>query len=125
MSHTQENQTRGHVVIGCMIIQEILLFLASFCNSSSFKTPCIFSKCIHMYAFGEDAGGFEAHASTSYNRNQSLDNITTMKAARDILLSLSPNTFKISLSSCYNYTDNYRKGSRRYSYSMKAPAVIS
>ena len=36
-----------------------------------------------------------------------------MKAARDIILSLAPSSFKISLSSCYNYTENYRKGSRQ------------
>ena len=37
----------------------------------------------------------------------------SMKAAREILLSLAPSSFKISLSTCYNYTENYRKNSRQ------------
>ena len=34
-----------------------------------------------------------------------------MREARKLLLSLAPQTFSISLSSCYNYTENYRQGS--------------
>jgi len=34
-----------------------------------------------------------------------------MKKAREILLSLSPQAFQTSLSSCYNYPENYRNGS--------------
>ena len=34
-----------------------------------------------------------------------------MKRAREILLSLAPQGFNICLSSCYNYTNNYRRGS--------------
>ena len=36
-----------------------------------------------------------------------------MKRAREILHSVAPENFKISLSSCYNYTKNYQKGSRQ------------
>ena len=35
----------------------------------------------------------------------------TMKRAREVILSLAPDNFHISLSSCYNYTQNYRSGS--------------
>ena len=41
------------------------------------------------------------------------DNVISMKEAREVILLLSPERFKISLSSCYNYTQNYRKGSRQ------------
>ena len=41
---------------------------------------------------------------------KSADNVTTMKKAREII-SLAPPNFSISLSACYNYTDNYRSGS--------------
>ena len=34
---------------------------------------------------------------------RAMDNVTTMKAARDIILSLGPSSFKISLGFCYNY----------------------
>ena len=72
-----------------------------------------------LYAFGEydvkeDGGGVEAHPRlTTGTLYRAVDNVTTMKAARDIILSLAPSSFKISLSSCYNYTENYRKGSRQ------------
>ena len=72
-----------------------------------------------LYAFGEynikqDGGGVEAHPRlTTGTLYRAVDNATTMKAARDILLSLAPSSFKISLSSCYNYTENYREGSRQ------------
>ena len=35
----------------------------------------------------------------------------TMRTAREVLLSLAPENFRISLSSCFNYTQNYRQGS--------------
>lgn len=38
------------------------------------------------------------------------DNYATMKSARKLLLSLASDSFSISLSSCYNYTMNYRVG---------------
>jgi hypothetical protein len=70
------------------------------------------------YAFGErdirteGGGGLESHprltAGTLY---RGADNATTMKQARELILSLAPAAFNISLSSCYNYTENYRKGS--------------
>ena len=41
---------------------------------------------------------------------RSKSNTLTMKHAREALLSLSPNGFSISLSSCYNYTQNYKAG---------------
>lgn len=34
-----------------------------------------------------------------------------MKTARNVLLSLAPEGFRISLSCCYNYAENYRQGS--------------
>ena len=74
---------------------------------------------ILLYAFGdynikEDGGGVEAHPRlTTGTLYRAADNVTNMKAAREILLSLAPSSFKISLSSCYNYTENYRKGSRQ------------
>ncbi len=69
------------------------------------------------YAFGEldledGGGGLQAHprliTGTLY---RSSDSITTMRKARELLLSLAPQGFKISLSTCYNYTENYRQGS--------------
>ena len=69
------------------------------------------------YAFGEhdikeSGGGLESHPQlTTGTLYRSSDSATTMKKAREILLSLSPQAFQISLSSCYNYTENYRKGS--------------
>ena len=61
------------------------------------------------YAFGEcdlqhGGGGLEAHprliTGTLY---KAADNVTTMKQAREILLSMAPPSFSIALSSCYNY----------------------
>ena len=72
-----------------------------------------------LHAFGEydvkeDGGGVEPHPRlTTGTLYRVVDNVTTMKAARDIILSVAPSSFKISLSSCYNYTENYRKGSRQ------------
>ena len=70
------------------------------------------------YAFGKldvnegGGGGLESHPRlTTGTLYRSVDNVTTMKRAREILLSLAPEGFKISLSCCYNYTNNYRRGS--------------
>ena len=69
------------------------------------------------YAFGEHdvqrgGGGLEAHPRlTTGTMYKACDSITTMKDAREMLLSLAPRGFTISLSSCYNYTENYREGS--------------
>ena len=40
------------------------------------------------------------------------DNVTNMTDARLALRSLAPENFSISLSTCYNYTQNFRKGTR-------------
>ena len=69
-----------------------------------------------LYAFGEidtvAGGGLEAHPrlinGTLYRSSCST---MTMKRAREILLSLAPDDFTISLSACYNYTENFRAGS--------------
>ena len=38
------------------------------------------------------------------------DSKTKMKDAREAILALAPDDFTISLSSCFNYTQNFRKG---------------
>lgn len=64
------------------------------------------------YDVHEGGGGLEAHPRlTTGTLYRASDAATIMKTAREILLSLAPQNFKISLSSCYNYTENYRKGS--------------
>ena len=82
-------------------------------------------KCTHFpelatvlaYAFGDydveqGGGGLEAHPRlTCGTLYQTSDSVTTMKRAREILLSVAPNGFSISLSTCYNYTENYRERS--------------
>ena len=72
------------------------------------------------YAFGEHdmkecgGGGLEAHPRlTTGTLYRASDNVTTMKRAREILLSLAPEGFTISLSSCFNYTENFRQNSRQ------------
>lgn len=59
--------------------------------------------------FGER--GLESHPrlseSTLYRANC---NILSMKKAREILLTLSPPEFSISLSTCFNYTQNFKAG---------------
>ena len=69
-----------------------------------------------MYAFGEidahDRGGLEAHPRlTNGTLYRSSGSAMIMKTAREILLSLAPKGFTISLSACYNYTENFRAGS--------------
>ena len=65
------------------------------------------------YAFGEydvneGGGGLEAHPHlTTGTLYQTTDSVTTMKRAQEILLSLAPAGFNISLSTCFNYTENY------------------
>ena len=65
------------------------------------------------YAFGkmdilDGGGGLESHprlmTGTLYRAS---DSATTMKRAREILLAHAPKDFRISLSCCYNYTENY------------------
>ena len=74
--------------------------------------------CILEYAFGErdikeqGGGGMESHPrlmdGVLYRAH---DSKTTMAKAREVLLALSPPEFQISLSCCYNYTENYRAAS--------------
>lgn len=40
---------------------------------------------------------------------RTMENNTDMKRARELVLALSNLDFKISLSCCYNYTQNYKK----------------
>ena len=69
------------------------------------------------YAFGyhdthaNSGGGTECHPRlTDGIMYRTADNRTT-KSARKLLVSLAPEGYSISLSSCYNYTMNYRVGS--------------
>ena len=70
-----------------------------------------------MYVFGEydvNEGGGELQTHpclTIGTLYQTTDSVTTMKGAREILLSLAPAGFSISLSTCFNYTKNYRERS--------------
>lgn len=86
------------------------------------------------YAFGEmdtqkGGGGLEAHPRlTTGTLYRGVDNVTTMKQAREILLSMAPEGFNISLSACYNYTENYRQGSaqaKRHHSGREVNALIS
>lgn len=71
------------------------------------------------YAFGEgdrlhrSGGGLEAHPklldTTLY---KALDNATTMKQAKEFISAVNPD-LKISLSTLYNYTMNYKKGTHQ------------
>ena len=71
------------------------------------------------YAFGEidlqrGGGGLQSHPRlTTGTLYKSTGNATTMKEAREILLCLAPESFSIILKSCYNYTENYREGTRQ------------
>ena len=66
---------------------------------------------ILAYAFGETDGGIQAHPRlTTGTLYRCTDNAMTMKQAREILLAVAPKGFSISLSSCFNYTENFRKG---------------
>lgn len=63
------------------------------------------------YAFGE-LDGLEAHPRlTTGTVYRDSDNTMTMQRAREVLLSTAPAGFTISLSSCFNYTQNFLKGS--------------
>ena len=60
-----------------------------------------------------DAGGMEAHprlTTTTLFRHE--QNNLFMWQAREKIIMHAPDHFKISLSSCYNYTMNYRENSR-------------
>ncbi|CAC5400242.1 unnamed protein product [Mytilus coruscus] len=69
------------------------------------------------YEFGEGdteqrgGGGMEAHSRlTNTIKYKSATNRTRMSDARETVLAAGPPDFNISLSTCYNYTQNYRKG---------------
>lgn len=72
------------------------------------------------YKFGEgdrnkrSGGGLESHPKLTNNiLYRAADNLTNMRDAHLALLSLAPENFAISLSTCYNYTQNFRKGTRQ------------
>ena len=58
----------------------------------------------------EGSGGVQSHPrlidDTLYRTS---DNITNMKRARELVTAMSNPDFNISLSCCYNYTQNYKK----------------
>ena len=59
-------------------------------------------------------GGLESHSRlTCDTLFRSSDNALNMPAARKILLEAAPPGFRISLSSCYNYTESYQINSRQ------------
>ena len=69
------------------------------------------------FAFGEGdrvdraGGGLESHPRlTDTVLYRAADNNTVMRQARETVLALAPEGFNISLSSCFNYTQNYREG---------------
>jgi len=69
------------------------------------------------FAFGESdrvdrAGrGLESHPRlTDTVLYRATDSNTIMKQARETILALAPEGFSISLSTCFNYTQNYREG---------------
>ncbi len=89
-----------------------------------------------QYAFGErdirenSGGGLESHPRLIDGvLYRSCDNATNMKLAREVLLSMAPENFSISLSACYSYTENYRVGSaqakRHHSHRPGVNANIS
>ena len=71
------------------------------------------------YKFGEGdrikrgGGGLESHPKLTNNiLYRAADNVINMADARLALLSLAPENLSISLSTCYNYTQNFRKGTQ-------------
>ena len=63
-------------------------------------------------AENKGGGGLESHPRLiTETRYRSLDNLTFMRQAREIILQCAPPNFTVSLSSCYNYTENYRQNS--------------
>ena len=72
------------------------------------------------FAFGEHdyremgGGGLESHPRlTNGVLYRTHDNKTNMIEARQLILALSPPDFQISISSCYNYTQNYKERSHQ------------
>jgi hypothetical protein len=72
---------------------------------------------IMEFAFGESdrieraGGGLESHPRlTDTVLYRAADNNTIMKDARETILALAPKEFNICLSSCFNYTQNFKEG---------------
>ena len=64
------------------------------------------------YDVKDGGGGVEAHPRmTTGMLYRAVDRV--LQLWRDIILFLAPSSFKISLSYCFNYTEDYRKGSRK------------
>ena len=87
------------------------------------------------FAFGDrdrlqrSGGGLEAH-SKLYNETmyKASDNTTVMREALDLVRSLGPEDFKISLSCLYTYTMNYKQGTaqaKRHHHGTDVNAKIS
>ena len=86
------------------------------------------------YEFGGDhrehgGGGRESHSKL---RNKLLyrasDSKTKMKDAREAILALAPDDFTISLSTCFNYTENFGRGTlgaRRHHKGWAVNACLS
>lgn len=69
------------------------------------------------FAFGEGdrvdraGGGLESHPRlTDTVLYRAADSNTIMRHTRETILALAPEGFKISLFTCFNYTQNYREG---------------
>ena len=73
--------------------------------------------------------GLEAHPRlTDDILYKSKGNTLTMRKAKEIILDLAPDSFTISLSSLYNYTQNYKVGTfqaKRHHHGMGVNACIS
>ncbi|KAL9976902.1 hypothetical protein ACROYT_G014243 [Oculina patagonica] len=74
-------------------------------------------------------GGLESHSKLQKELlYRAADNKTKMKDARESILALAPEDFKISLSTCFNYTQNYRKGTlkaKRHHEGLGVNACVS
>ena len=87
------------------------------------------------YEFGDGdrlkrgGGGLESHSKLENDTlYRAADNKTNMADARLALLALAPEDFSISLSCCYNYTQNFRKGTheaRRHHEGLGINACVS
>ena len=73
--------------------------------------------------------GLEAHPRlTDEVLYRSKGNTLTMRRAKEVILNLAPSSFSISLSSLYNYTQNYKVGTlqaKRHHHGRQVNACIS
>ena len=92
------------------------------------------SKCLEYIFDNQDvterAGeGLESHRRLKNEiRFRSKDNNTFMRQACEIIDNISPPSFSISLSSCYNYTMTYKKNSsaaKRHHHGMDVNEKLS